>query len=276
MKKILFVADAATQNAHRLDFACYVSKLTHSTLTGIFLSSEHDAILAEETTVAVTANEHPYTRQANQRTITTEKAVLDFKRACESREANCTVQLDTDVPVRALIRASRYADLIIADPGLSFTGKQENAPSDFLRSVMSGAECPVITAPFEFEGVDEIVFTFDGSSSSVYAMRQFTYLFPELCELQVTAVCVTAPDEPAGGHISDLKEWLNIHYSHVQFLHLEDSRVNNRLLEYLIGKKRSLIVMGAFGRNTISGTLFPSHAIPVLQFADQPVFIAHK
>ena len=37
MEKIMLAMDGYKQNTYAIDFACYLAKLTHSRLTGIFL-----------------------------------------------------------------------------------------------------------------------------------------------------------------------------------------------------------------------------------------------
>jgi len=56
--------------------------------------------------------------------------------------------------------------------------------------VIGSAQCPVVIAPSANTVVDEIVFCYDGSPSSLFAMKQFTYLLPELTDTKGTIVQV--------------------------------------------------------------------------------------
>ena len=139
---------------------------------------------------------------------------------------------------------------------------------------MEDSECPVIIAPEKFDAIDEIIFTYDGSASCVFAMKQFTYLFPELADKKVTIFHVnengTWPDDEK----KQLTSWVQNHFSAVGF----DSRNGDptyELLAYLFLKKNIFIVMGAYGRSAFSRYFKHSTADILMKTITQPIFIAH-
>jgi hypothetical protein len=69
-----------------------------------------------------------------------------------------------------LIEESRFADLLIIDAETSFNRGLEANPTRFVKEILQHAECPVVISPVSFEGLDEIIFAYDGSASSVYAI----------------------------------------------------------------------------------------------------------
>ena len=83
------------------------------------------------------------------------------------------------IGVSEIISKSRFADVVILNAATCMTVYDENFPSFFVKNILNNAECPVIISPEIFNGIDNIVFCYDGSKSSVFAMKQFTYLFPE-------------------------------------------------------------------------------------------------
>ena len=48
MKKILVAIHAKQINANVFDFACYIAKLTHSKLTGVFLENHNETVVVAE------------------------------------------------------------------------------------------------------------------------------------------------------------------------------------------------------------------------------------
>jgi hypothetical protein len=45
-----------------------------------------------------------------------------------------------------------------------------------------------VLAPAEFTGIDEIIFCYDASKSAVFAIKQFSYLFPEFSTKKLTVL----------------------------------------------------------------------------------------
>lgn len=276
MEKILYVTDAIKLHIPSLDFACFLCNLTHSKLTGVFLKNEEGEVrsaeILKETAVASSI---PGASVREVKDTYCESNIALFKNSCEVRGVNSFIHEDEGIPIQEVIVESRYADLMIVDISTSFSRQRDVTPSKFTKELLSMAECPVIIAPSTFDGVDEIIFTFDGSASSVYAIKQFTYLFPELSDRKAYILNITAPGKSATASNSKLKEWLQAHYTQTDIVVLEDAQVKIRLVEYLLGRKRSFIVMGAYGRNMLSNLISPSHAKHVLDIINQPVFITH-
>lgn len=277
MRKILFVTDAIRLDIPSLDFACYICNLTHSRLTGVFLENASFDVRDREKIVQ-TANEsdYPGTSIAQLKKKYLDESVEAFKHACEIRGVNFDLHMDKGLPVTDILHESRFADLIITDVNISFSHDQDSIPSRFITELLNSAECPVMTAPDNFDGTEEIIFSYDGSASATYAMKQFTYLFPELSSTKATVLCILGPGTTTTEDEDKMKDWLKAHYMQHEILIREDKNVRNCLLENLLGKRKTLIVMGAFGRNTVSNLLSPSHAIPLLKYTSHPLFIAHK
>lgn len=251
MKKVLVAIDAGQININELDFACFIAKLTHSKLIGVFF--ENDETLGEK--------------------LFDENISL-FREACNNRGANCSIHLDRGIPVSDIIKESRFAELLIIDPGMSFKGKKEEVPTGFIKEVLTRSECPVVLAPFNFYGIDEILFAYDGSASSVFAIKQFTYLFPELTDKKVTILQINEKEDELLIEKDKIGELLQMHYSSIGF-HMLHGKASDELFGYLLGKKNIFVVMGAFGRGMLSGFFKHSTAELVVKTMNLPVFIAH-
>jgi len=276
MEKILYVTDAIKLNTRCLDFGVFVCNLTHSRLTGVFLENkEQEARSRQEIIETAVGNTLPGASASALKDHYCEENIRHFRNACETGGVNCTIHKDNGVPLAEVITESRYADLIVIDVTTSFASVREPTPTSFVKEVLQEAECPVVIAPERFDGVDEIIFTYDGSRSSVFAIKQFIHLFPQLGDKKVTILSVTHPGGKVKGDKYKLKEWLGSHYDHIELVTLEDGNVRARLLEYLLVKEKVFVVMGAYGRGVLSNLLAPSHAGTVVQLLTQPVFIAH-
>jgi len=272
MEKILVAINANQINTNVLNFACFIAKLTHSKLTGVFLENNEEPAIIPEESLHIPHDE--FIDAASRAGLWNDNIRL-FKETCENRGANCTVHLDEGVPVADIIKESRFADLLIVDPEMSLGDKQEAVPTGFIREVLAKSECPVVIAPFSFYGIDEVLFAYDGSAASVFAIKQFTYLLPELADKRVTILHVNEDDDKTVIEKDKVGELLQMHYSAIGFKTLHGN-ASNELFEYLLGKKNVFVVMGAFGRSMLSGFFRHSTAELVVKTINLPVFIAHN
>lgn len=277
MEKILLAIDAKNIDINTLDFACYIGRMTNSKITGVFLEN----VVAHESPVFKKMHGTPYldweidtdTREYSDDLATTDKNIAFFREACEKRSVRCNIHRDRGVPSSEIIAESRYADLIIADAATSFKGF-EGIPSEFVKDILKDAECPVIIAPESFEAVDEIIFAYNGSRSSAFAMKQFTYLFPQLSEERAILLQVNEKGQWSDPDKYNIKEWMQNHYSAIGFEVLEGD-TEDRLFDYLFKRKNIFLVMGAYGRSAVSQFFKHSHADLIINTITQPIFIAH-
>jgi len=278
MEKILLAVDALKLDMPALDFACYLGRLTKSKITGVFLEN----LVADERTVLKKMHgarsldwdidENSEDFQDKREMIA--KNISLFKEACENRSVRCSVHRDRGVPADEIIYESRYADLIVIDAATSFKRRFEGTPTEFVRDVLKNTECPVIIAPESFDGIDEIIFTYNSSKSAAFAIKQFTYLFPELDDRKTIVLQVNEDGVWADKDKYNFREWLQNHYSAIGFEVLK-GEADDKLFDYLLKRKNAFVVMGAYGRNAVSRFFRESHADLLIKAIAQPIFIAH-
>src|SRR4030095_15620472 len=279
MEKILLAIDAYNPDKNAIEFACYLGRLTKSKITGIFLEN----VTADQKAVLQTAHETPYADQDADdywiqnlaRIERIEKNIRFFRQKCAAEEVLCRVHRDRGFPATELIEESRFADLIVIDSEFSMNTNYEDSPTYFVNDILKNAECPVVLAPENFDGINEIIVAYNGSASSVFAVKQFTYLFPQLRDKKITAVQVNESGRWEEEGKYNFSEWLRIHYSNVHFQALT-GETDRALFDYLVKKNGVFLVMGAYGRNALSQFLKHSRAELLIKTLTQPIFIAHK
>jgi hypothetical protein len=173
-----------------------------------------------------------------------------------------------------ILEESRFADLVIIQPTLSFEKRLEEAPTTLVKEMLANAECPVLVAPQNLTGIEEIVFAYDGSRSAVFAIKQFTYLFPELSDKKAIVLQVNKDDSLPVTEKEKLGKWLRMHYSGIGFQVLK-GKASEELYGHLLGKQNTIVVMGAFGRSWLSGLFKPATAGLLLKTINLPFFITH-
>ncbi|MBV8251897.1 MAG: universal stress protein [Chitinophaga sp.] len=274
MEKILFVTDAMAINEQALDFATFLCNLTHSKLTGVFLENmEYEGRASSKLKEIAGAPTHMAVHDI--KTKCCEENIQLFKTACESRGISSIIHRDRGIPLYEIVKESKYADLLLIDAELSFENQQESIPTKLVQHLLMEAACPVIITPVGFEGIEQIIFAYDGHPSAILAIKQFTHLFPQFSQQPVNIITVNNEHTVTAEEKHQLKEWLREHYNQVDFTERKGI-VKTELLEYVLNKKNAFLVMGAYGRSTISNMLKSSHATPILRMTNQPVFICHS
>ncbi len=278
MQKILVVLDGMNPAFKVMDFVCYLGGLTKSAITGMFLNISEkqnlkilNSIFDQASPGGIPASE---TETPAGRLAKIQDNITRFKEACCRREVNCEVNCYTGIALEDLIRESEYADLIILDAETSFGKKKEGSPTSFVKALLKRSDCPVILAPDNFEGIDEIIYFSDARPTSFYAIKQFHYLFSELRNKKMILVAVRdAPGEISAAS-KRVQDWFEKHFSNTEYLTLYgDPKV--KLLEFLIPHKNAIVVMGAYGHANLSNIFKESVAEMILKTIDLPVFISH-
>lgn len=276
MQKILLVINAHKPDLASIDFACRIAASEKTKLTGLLIDN-----LYFEYAVALYPEKRYHFNSANEKrsvaavTVDAEEAIRLFKKECQLRGVTAEVLIDTGEPIQEVLYESRYADLLLLDPSTSFYDTEEQVPSHFVRELLTYAECPVLLTPQRYEDIDEIIFCYDGSASSVFAIKQFTYLLPAFNNKNVLLLEV---NEPGNIEFNDshrrMMEWLKSHYhsAYYQALH---GKVKDELFTYLFLKTNRMVVMGAYGRGMLSQFFKRSSADRLMRMVDLPLFITH-
>jgi nucleotide-binding universal stress UspA family protein len=279
MKNILLVIDGDHLNKENILFACYLAALTESRLTGIFLENNVlDPVPALKMAYGMPYTETMVASDApgyHQRKLDQQQNMDTFKAICGKQGILSSVHPDTGFPLTQLMTESRYADLIIIGNDLAFQASDQSRPTHFVKDFLRNAECPVVVAPRHFNGIDEIVFAYDESASAAFAIKQFSYLLPELENRKLTIVQVMEGETGEPIQIGRLSQMISCHYSNVHF-HKLYGQASTELFSYLFNKQKTIVIMGSYGRNSLSEVFSHSTAEPLIKNLDLPFFIAHS
>lgn len=274
MQKILLAMNAECLNSSSIEFSCYLATKTKSGITAIFLEQAeimHTVLHSEIAQDVVEEEVIIYENKTVENAIVKTNITL-LEQACRQRNIPCSIRIDKGIVTDEMIKESRFADMIITDVNTTFGDQNsEGIPSRFVKELLKEAECPVIISPLEFDNIGEVVFAYDGSESSVFAIKQFAYLLPEFENIKLTLIQIQQGNKKQITESEKLKEWLGTHFTHVSMEVLHGDAESIFFSKYLT-QKNKLLVMGAYGRK-----FFSSHSTAdvVLKALDIPVFIAH-
>jgi len=206
--------------------------------------------------------------------IATHKAM--FARQCEQHHTPYSLhENDGAWDKNLLIKESRFADLILISGENFYAEADRSQPNQYLREALHHAECPVLVIPENFTAVQHLFMAYDGSRESIYAIKQFCYLFPDLIDLPTEILNI---HEDAGHSIPDLESLQQ--FTQRKFDRMSFSKLRFNAAEYfstwISEKKNVLLVSGSFGRSTLSYVGKRSFAQGVIHDHQLPVFIAHS
>ncbi len=191
-----------------------------------------------------------------------------FNEVCRKNNIEGYIQLVTENFLDTIIDETAFADVVVCDDKMDIREFSMN-------SFISSSHCPVILVPKECSFFSSVVFTYDGNISSIYAMKQFAYLFTWAQSCKVFLVSVLPPNILQMEYDSLVREWIGLHYENSEVVILK-GEIKAEMAHFINSQKHSLVVMGAFGRSALSRLFKESLAPNVLKTTLAPVFISHN
>jgi hypothetical protein len=274
MKKILLAFDGAQFSEGAFDFARKMNETSPVLISGIFLPQiDYSALWSYSAGVGAgmvipTLEEHD--------AVVIEKNIDRFKSLCVANNIEFRVHKDfEDFALPALKRETRFADLLILGSESFYKNVGISDPNSYLKDAIHNAECPVLVVPEKFDFPERNILTYDGSGSSVYAIKQFTYLFPELTGNNTVLLYAEGGDEIAFPEEENIKELCARHFPNLTLFKLGlDPKKYFGL--WSSEKTGAILVSGAYGRSSFSLALRKSFVSEVIRNHRLPVFIANK
>jgi nucleotide-binding universal stress UspA family protein len=283
MKKILFLHDPwSSESDTLLSSVVNLASADHSFIKVLLLSTPYfyahnpyhgETSLSPTGPPFSTLPETPELRETAVQTdrLPLEEGVLESRFKAAGIPFGFSEEMQTQEDI---LRHSAYADLIVADALLPVEG--QSPPNVSLREILAGAHCPVVLLREASMPPDRIILAYDGSYSSIHAIRTFSYLFPHLRYIPSFVVHVAAKEQKEPGDLPYLKAWLPIHFNEatVEVLPGEPAEVLPAFANKFADS--AIVVMGAYGRGGLSRMFRQSMANSLLQKANASLFITHE
>ncbi len=278
MKKFIAALDGYKLSPSTLAYAREVAKVADAHLVGLFLD---DFIYRTYNVGKIYKTaKHPETAIKELDEKDKQKrdaAVSKFQQSCGTAGISFSVHRTKRIALQELKHESIFADLLIVSERETFTRYEEKSPTYFMKDLLGDVQCPVLVVPNSYKPVEKIVLLYDGSPSSVYAVRMFSYTFGSFGHLPVEVFTVKAPMD--GNHLPEgklMKEFVKRHFPEVTF-RIAQGTPEKQILEYLQQNgKNSIVVTGAYRRSEISRWFKASMADMLMKELELPVFIAHN
>lgn len=272
MNKILTVFDGSHFSRGALNFACKLNESEPVLLTGIFLPSidYSDAMIYYLGGMVGPL----YFPEVDSEEQLINENIKKFEEVCRKNNLEYRVHRHTKGGViENLVKESRYSDLLLLGTELFYENLGKGTQDEYLKDTLHRTECPIILVPENYTFPQSVIIAYDGSDSSVFALKQFAYIFPQLSNL--STVVVYASDK--ADEIPDLpyvEELAARHYKDMSFYRLEtDPKVYFNT--WISNKGNAMLVTGSYSRSSMSELFKKNFAREVIQEHKLPVFIAH-
>lgn len=279
MKKFIAAFDGLRFSDSTLQYAVFLAKHCQANLVGIFLEdfTRHSYTFRQVAQYEGADNE-AYLQQLDRQDDQQRKESIEkFQLACHHNSLDFSFHRDRNVALLELLEESIYADLLIISATETLTRFREDAPTRFIRELLSEVQCPVVLVPDAFQPVERSLLLYDGSPASVFAARAFSYLFENFGQQDTSVLTVRSADEEArlpNSHL--MREFIKRHYPHAEFI-LVKGDPERVIVNYLQREKTMpMIVLGAYQRSRLSRMFRHSMADLLLKEIKAPLFIAHN
>lgn len=240
MKKVLLIIHGTEFPDDLIDFVGQLNERSPLLLTGFFVPE----LMPVQNWAA-----YSISSAGSPKDTATARNMQSFKEACtrariEHRERRGTSELT----LAEIIKESRYSDLLITGTAASNQNGLDSYPG--LGNILRKAECPVMVVPTPFTFPRRVTIACDGSRSSVFAMKQFAYLFPGSGITDISLVHVTEKKTAGLEDMERLKNWATCHFRNVSI-----HEVPNDAKGYFRSGDNTgtaLVVTGSNGRSAVS------------------------
>jgi hypothetical protein len=270
MKKILLLINDYHLSQSALNFTVKIALHANATIFGIFVQSlqysDGESYLFPSD-INLTDKDFTAATDKEEHLQFLKTSISLFSNTCAAANISFKIHSVNNNYLDALTDHSAFADLIICDadtPPLHYS----------MNSLLANAHCPVLMVNKDYLQTDSLVFTYDDKSSSIHAVKWFTYLFSMYKQLPVHFVSVV-PHNVLGIEYEDLiKEWLPLHYPNAT-IEILKGETRDELTKFINQLSNPLVIMGAFGRSSLSRFFKDSLANIIVEQTNAPLFITH-
>lgn len=278
MKKIIAAFDGLKYSESTEMYATYIAKHTNAHLIGVFL--DDPVYTSYKVYEAIMNKKVPATKikmfQQKDKALRS-AAAGHFEKACQEEKLEYSVHHDQNISSVEVKHESVYSDLLVIDSKETFTHYTEELPTRFIQNLLSDIQCPVLVVPQKYRTIQKLILLYDGNPSSVYAIKMFSYLLPQLKHLDTEVIAVNPVE--ASLHMPDnklMKEFMKRHFPKARYNVMKGS-ARYEIVKYLKQVQvNALVVLGAYRRGPVSRWVKESMADTLMKEVKLPLFIAHS
>jgi hypothetical protein len=195
---------------------------------------------------------------------------------CAAAGISFVAVYEKEITLSQLIGQATYHDLVIADARTDFNDYLLTSMNASLKDMLVDAHCPVLLIRPGRESLSKIIFTYDGSYSSMHAIKMFCYLFPMSRNIPVLLISVNSNRDDQAENEKLLEEWLSHHYTNIEKDVLRQNAKEQLLDAVNKFTGNVCVVISAYGKEAYARIFHPSHVHLLLKFSKASLFVSHE
>ncbi|QEC66250.1 universal stress protein [Panacibacter ginsenosidivorans] len=277
MKKIITAFDGLKYSKCAESYALFLAKQTNAHMVGVFMDDPiYTSYKISDVMVKGNVSNELIKEHEDKDKATRKLATDNFEKSCQKEKLEYSIHHDKNIALIGLLHESIYADLLVIDSKETLTHYTEKIPTRFIRELLTDVQCPTLIVPQRYKPIQKLILLYDGSPSSVYAIKMFSYLLPQMKHLDTEVLSVNPTDSYM--HLKDnklIKEFLKRHFPKAKFI-VTRGLVEDEIIKYLKNDQaNALVIMGAYRRGAVSRWFRESMADVLMKEVKLPLFIAH-
>lgn len=272
MKRLLIPLEGKRYPWELIDFISVLNSLAPVVVTAAFVQESDYASMLAASGLAGAIGVPSYEREAHVVRQHGER----LAKFCAERNIPLKIHLDQeDFALPSLRDESRYADLMLLSGVHFFEEQEKEQPNVWMKETLRRAECPVLLLPDNASLPGELILAYDGSADSVFAIRQFVYLFPELLDVPARLVYIQEKPETPIPDETRIRELCAQHFTDFS---IQSVKMRKRDFYYaqMGTTSGAWLIAGSYGRTSISEIFSRSFSTELIHGHTLPVFIAHQ
>ena len=276
MKKVLLVFDGSNFSEGAFEFVNKLNKIQPLLAIGAFMPQVDYANMWNYSAAAGVDTGPMYFPTVQDEDEAIDNTMEHFRSLCISNEIQFRIHKNvSEFSLPNLKEDSRFADVVVLGGELFYKGVIFSNQFEYLKNTLHISESPVVIVPENYSFPEQNILAYDGSEQSVYAIKQFAYLFPELAKNKTLLVYANEEQEGEIPAKDQVRELVAQHYNYLNILPLG---VNPKkyFSEWIKAQKASILISGSFGRSGLSLVFKKSFVTDTIIEHKIPVFIAHK
>jgi len=274
MKKVLLAFDGENYSPGVVEFIKQMNMHQRILAIGVFLPAI-DYIELLYSYGGVPAGPLYLNEVAPANKVLVQKNMDDFKDQCVKNGIEYRIHVDnTKHVIMQLKEEARFADLLVLSSKSFYQNIGADTQEDYLINISHKSECPVVMLSEEYKEPKSIILAYDGSAQSIFAIKQFSYLFPYYDRLKTLLVFFSKENK----EIPDCKEIEELLMCYYKDLVIKKIDITHKkaIEEWVLSYGSPILVAGAFGRSMISEFFKKSFTLDIIRDHKLPVFITHR
>lgn len=273
MKKIVFVCDVNNFSSGVFSFLESLHENEAFLLTGTFFHSVNFDV-SMPTGLAFAPD--PLLAFTDSDLEAVSDSIKKFEKKCRLNGIEYRVHEESDFfKLDDFVKETRFADLVVISQKLFFSHIEDDQPNSYMKQVLHASECPLLIIPEDYSPVTHLTLAYDGKKESMFAIKQFCYLFPNYTTLPTEVVYWVDKSDDEIPDVEYLEEFAARHFSNLNLkeLFFDPKKYIN---DWSRKNRNSIFVSGSYKRSWLSSVLKKSFVDNMISQSSAIIFIAHN